>query len=147
AAERLRKEFTNQSQHVQKSLGTTYATQAVEDLEKPFAEFITKFSKHAEKLPEGKHALDPEACLAIDAGSHLKRVREDLAQLGTYAGLIITKVSLGNTPHPMANLAKIVHFPKATQEIVEGVGRGVRNPSQLEHTYAIRQVDNDLQKQ
>lgn len=146
AAERLRKAFPNQYDAIQRARATDYATQAVEDLQKPFADFIAKFSEAAKALPAGNAALDPEACIAHDAGAHLTTARDALAKLGTFAGLILTKEVYGNHPKQLAQLAKIVHYPKANKEILEGLGRSTRNPGQLKGTFTIRQLDNDIHK-
>lgn len=146
AAERLRKAFPNQYDAIQRARATDYATQAVEDLAKPFAQFIDEFSTAAKALPAGNLALDPEACIAHDAGAHLTTARDALAKLGVFAGLIITREVYGNHPKQLANLARIVHYPKATKEILEGLGRSTRNPSQLKGTFTIRQLDNDIHK-
>jgi|SRR5690625_3127327 len=147
AAERLKKEFPNQFDAIQRTRATDYATQAVEDLQQPFSEFIAQFSKAAKALPAGTAALDPEACIAHDAGAHLTTARDALAKLGTFAGLIITKEVYGNHPKNLAQLAKIVHYPKAVKEIVEGVGKSTMNTHQLKHTFTIRQLETDIRKQ
>ena len=147
AAERLKKAFPNQYDAIQRARATDYATQAVEDLQKPFADFIAQFSKAAKALPAGTAALDPEACIAHDAGAHLTTARDALAKLGLFAGLILTKQVHGNHPKQLAQLAKIVHYPKANKEILEGLGRSTRNPGQLKGTFTIRQLETDIRKQ
>lgn len=146
AAERLKKEFPNQFDAIQRTRAKVYAKQAVEDLQQPFSEFIAEFSKAAKALPAGNAALDPEACIAHDAGAQLTTARDALAKLGVFAGLILTKEVYGNHPKNLAQLAKIVHYPKATKEILEGLGRSTRNPGQLKGTFTIRQLETDMRK-
>lgn len=148
ARETLAKVFADgYSQNVQNASRNLVAP-AGDDLAAPVAKAVKKLVDAAKKLPQGLDALDTEANLAADTGSHLYTVRAELAHLSTATGIYDPLAgSQEISDQGLRNIIPLVKFPTAAVEIIEnsfGENPRTLNEHELEGTRTIRKIAEDI---
>lgn len=147
AADALRAAFGQALADATKNAMPDLLAQAAADLKPAFKKLATAFSAAAKALP-ATDPLNPDASIEADTTKELKTARNTLAALGTYAG-IYQQGTPGTVPVSLMTILPLVDLPHCNVEIIEAGPYDpapVLNASQLEGTYAVRQLGRDAQK-
>lgn len=141
AADTLRTAFSGAWETMQARVARDLGDQAAADLALAFNATVKALTTAAKSLP-AEQPLDPEACLAADAGAALTTAREALARLSHFGSLHQNPIGDDVTPPKLRALLCIVKLPTPTVETA--IDGEPTNSDQLKDTYTIRTVADCL---